>query len=215
MNVGICVLLTCVTVFLTPKFVLFDLPCITGSININIFHTVFLFIRSYFQGFWTSVSKTAPALELFQRRPGLNPHFTLFVQACNVESQVNLDTSRRQRGEEAGTELWDIVSYILEYSHKRLGGSFFFHRQGIIFQKAAMLINTAVQTLNLAQTIQGVPGGKVNILRGHSIGHSKQNTLYEHVSCSERFPRQSHLTVQCFGLGAQYCPSLPPCCATV
>ena len=37
--------------------------------------------------------------------------------------------------------------------------------------------------------IQGVPGGKVNILGGYSIGHSKQKTLYEHVSYSERFPR--------------------------
>ena len=37
--------------------------------------------------------------------------------------------------------------------------------------------------------IQGVPGGKVNILGGHSIGHSKQKCLYEHVSYSERFPR--------------------------
>jgi len=35
----------------------------------------------------------------------------------------------------------------------------------------------------------GVPGGKVNILGGHSIGHSKQKYLYEHVSYSERFPR--------------------------
>ena len=35
----------------------------------------------------------------------------------------------------------------------------------------------------------GVPGGKVNILGGHSIGHSKQKCLYEHVSYSERFPR--------------------------
>jgi len=26
--------------------------------------------------------------------------------------------------------------------------------------------------------IQGVPGGKVNILGGHIIGHSKQKTLY-------------------------------------
>jgi hypothetical protein len=40
-----------------------------------------------------------------------------------------------------------------------------------------------------AAFIQGVPGGKVNILGGHGIGHSKQNTLYEHVSYSERFPR--------------------------
>ena len=35
----------------------------------------------------------------------------------------------------------------------------------------------------------GVPGGKVNILGGHSIGHSKQKRLYEHVSYSELFPR--------------------------
>ena len=37
--------------------------------------------------------------------------------------------------------------------------------------------------------IQGVAGGKVKILGGHSIGHSKQNCLYEHVSYFERFPR--------------------------
>jgi hypothetical protein len=36
--------------------------------------------------------------------------------------------------------------------------------------------------------IQGVPGGKDNILGGHSIGHSEQKTLYEHVSYSELFP---------------------------
>jgi hypothetical protein len=32
-------------------------------------------------------------------------------------------------------------------------------------------------------TIQSVPGGKVNILGGHSIGHSKQKTVYMHM-CS-------------------------------
>jgi hypothetical protein len=37
--------------------------------------------------------------------------------------------------------------------------------------------------------IQGVPGGKVTILGGHSIGHSKQKSVYVHVSYSERFPR--------------------------
>jgi hypothetical protein len=37
--------------------------------------------------------------------------------------------------------------------------------------------------------IQGVPGGKVNILGGHSIGHPKQKSLYEHVSYSEPFQR--------------------------
>ena len=41
----------------------------------------------------------------------------------------------------------------------------------------------------LLKIIQGVPRGKVNILGGHSIGHSKQNYFYEHVSYSERFPR--------------------------
>jgi hypothetical protein len=41
----------------------------------------------------------------------------------------------------------------------------------------------------LGEIIQGVPGGKVNILGGYSIGHSKQKTLYEHVSYSERFSR--------------------------
>jgi hypothetical protein len=41
-----------------------------------------------------------------------------------------------------------------------------------------------------AQTyIQSVPWGKVNILRGHSIGHSKQKIVYIHLSYSERFPR--------------------------
>jgi hypothetical protein len=29
-----------------------------------------------------------------------------------------------------------------------------------------------------------IPGGKVNILGGHSIGHSKKKCLYEHVSYS-------------------------------
>jgi hypothetical protein len=37
--------------------------------------------------------------------------------------------------------------------------------------------------------IQGVPGGKVSILGGHSIGHSKQTNVYVHVSYSERLPR--------------------------
>jgi hypothetical protein len=36
--------------------------------------------------------------------------------------------------------------------------------------------------------IQSVQGGKVNILGGHSIGHSKKKSLCGHVSYSERFP---------------------------
>jgi hypothetical protein len=37
--------------------------------------------------------------------------------------------------------------------------------------------------------IQVVPRGKVSILEGHSIGHSKQQSVYVHVPYSERFPR--------------------------
>jgi hypothetical protein len=37
--------------------------------------------------------------------------------------------------------------------------------------------------------IQDVPGVKVNILGGHSISHSKQKSVYVHVSYSEWFPR--------------------------
>jgi hypothetical protein len=35
----------------------------------------------------------------------------------------------------------------------------------------------------------GCPTRKVNILESHSIGHSKQKSVYVHVSYSERFPR--------------------------
>jgi hypothetical protein len=47
-------------------------------------------------------------------------------------------------------------------------------------------------------SICSVPGGKVNILGGHSIGHSKQNSVYIHGTYSERFPRYcySYFTVQ-------------------
>jgi hypothetical protein len=44
--------------------------------------------------------------------------------------------------------------------------------------------------------IRTVPGEVVNILGGHSISHSKQKSVYVHVSYSEQFPRQSYFTVQ-------------------
>jgi hypothetical protein len=52
----------------------------------------------------------------------------------------------------------------------------------------------------------GVPEGKVNILGDHSIGHSKEKSLYEHVCYSERFPIFGE---QYFEFDAQYFPSLP------
>jgi hypothetical protein len=35
---------------------------------------------------------------------------------------------------------------------------------------------------NISHPIPGVQEGKVNILGGHSVGHSKQKCLYVHVS---------------------------------
>ena len=67
------------------------------------------------------------------------------------------------------------------------------HNVGVLVsvRRHYLNINFTFQVLSVGYTahIQGVPGGKVNILGGHSIGHSKQKTLYEHVSYSERFPR--------------------------
>jgi hypothetical protein len=40
-----------------------------------------------------------------------------------------------------------------------------------------------------AFNIQSVPGGKVKYLGSRSIGHSKQKSVYVHISCSERFPK--------------------------
>jgi hypothetical protein len=37
--------------------------------------------------------------------------------------------------------------------------------------------------------IQDVSGGKVSSVGGHSIDHSKQKSIYVHVSYHERFPR--------------------------
>jgi hypothetical protein len=44
--------------------------------------------------------------------------------------------------------------------------------------------------------INGVPGSGVNILGGPNIGHSKQKTVYVHVSYPERFPRYNYFSVQ-------------------
>jgi hypothetical protein len=56
--------------------------------------------------------------------------------------------------------------------------------------------DTAILVVWLGRPVLSVPPAllregckKENILGDHSIGHSKQKTLYEHVSYSERFPR--------------------------
>jgi hypothetical protein len=63
----------------------------------------------------------------------------------------------------------------------------------IIYKPSYINTGSDIQKLmeGRAHNIQGVPEGKDNILRGRSIGHSKQNYIYTyvHVSYSERFPR--------------------------
>jgi len=48
---------------------------------------------------------------------------------------------------------------------------------------------------------EGAQTGNVAILAGHSIGHSKQQTVYVHVFYSERFVWKSYFIVQEVGFG--------------
>jgi len=59
--------------------------------------------------------------------------------------------------------------------------------------------------------IQGVPGGKVNILGGHCIGHSKPKCLYEHVSYSERYC----IVLYCIVLPSRRAAPLSEACESV
>jgi hypothetical protein len=43
--------------------------------------------------------------------------------------------------------------------------------------------------INSHTHLERVPGGKVNILGGHNIGHSKQKSVYVHVPYFELFSR--------------------------
>jgi hypothetical protein len=54
--------------------------------------------------------------------------------------------------------------------------------------------------------IQGVPGGKVNILGGHSIGHSKQKILYLTVN-RKMFDKKEILPVRTVSNTGIYCSS--------
>jgi len=47
-------------------------------------------------------------------------------------------------------------------------------------QTSALVIKQWTGLKNNVSDIQDIPEGKVNILGGHSIGHSKQKCLYEH-----------------------------------
>jgi hypothetical protein len=47
-----------------------------------------------------------------------------------------------------------------------------------------------MERINMPTTVKylKISEGKVSILGGHSIGHSKQKIIHVHVSCSELFP---------------------------
>jgi hypothetical protein len=56
--------------------------------------------------------------------------------------------------------------------------------------RAILSTDQLLETSRICCTIQNVPGGKVNILGGHSIGHFNQKKkVYMCMSYSERFPR--------------------------
>jgi len=58
---------------------------------------------------------------------------------------------------------------------------------------ANVLKNFLPSLQSLAVQYSGVPGGNINIMGGHTIGHSKQKTVYVHVFYSERFPSKIKL----------------------
>jgi hypothetical protein len=70
-------------------------------------------------------------------------------------------------------------------------------------QTAGYPFRICLLSLTISQ-YAGVPEGKVSILGGHSIGHSKKK-VYMNVSHSERFPI---FGAQYFEFGTQYFPSL-------
>jgi hypothetical protein len=57
-------------------------------------------------------------------------------------------------------------------------------------------LNHLTTYVSITTAIQGVPGGKVSILGGHSIGHSKQKCVHANVSYSERLLRYTYFTVR-------------------
>jgi hypothetical protein len=56
-------------------------------------------------------------------------------------------------------------------------------------QMGEIVVSAKIWTQYSQIEIQSVPEEKVNILGGHSTGHSKQKSLYVLVSYSQRFPR--------------------------
>jgi hypothetical protein len=73
------------------------------------------------------------------------------------------------------------------YTHKNIANYKYLNDTQLLIIKSSVQYETLY--IGSAEYIQNVPGGKFNILGGHSIGHSKKKSVYVHASYSERFPR--------------------------
>jgi hypothetical protein len=75
-----------------------------------------------------------------------------------------------------------------EFSHRARVREILSHKVNTF--KGPSTLKTGVITLYVTYNIYtGAPGGKINILVGHSIGHFKQRSVDVDVSYSERFRR--------------------------
>jgi len=94
-------------------------------------------------------------------------------RVTKASSDPDTSTFKFQPGKECSVFTYKFV-------HTYQGKQCYIHKYPILHRQHYDRIKSHVKV---------VPGGKVSILGGHSIGHSKHKYLYEHVSYSERFPR--------------------------
>jgi hypothetical protein len=101
------------------------------------------------------------------------------------EAAINLSQPHPNSGAVSG----ETVSQILSQPNHL--DKYYVHAHYIHMAAQQVLTDEKQAQLGLGHIYihTGVPGGKDNILGGHSIGQSKQKTLYKHASYSKRFPR--------------------------
>jgi hypothetical protein len=98
----------------------------------------------------------------------------LFVATC-CDPNNWVPTGRTKRGP---SKLGRMKESEMQWQRRKWNNSEWREKNG----------NWEHENIKGANHIQSVPGGKINVLGGHSIGHSKQKIVYEHVSYPERFP---------------------------
>ena len=95
------------------------------------------------------------------------------VDNMSIQSQSSIQNSNTQRNSIAYRPLREV--YLTNTALRKLTPE----TPYILYMYRCMYVYIYIYIY-----IQGVPGGKVNILGGYVMGHSKQKTLYEHVSYS-------------------------------